>query len=42
MPLAVTMLPVNALVYVLDGALVGAADFQVIDIMANPYYIIGS
>lgn len=29
MPLAVAMLPVNALVYVLDGVLVGANDYQV-------------
>lgn len=29
MPLAIWMLPLNAMVYVLDGVLVGASDFQV-------------
>lgn len=28
LPLAVAMLPVNSLVYVLDGVLVGASDFK--------------
>lgn len=28
LPLAVAMLPVNSLVYVLDGCLVGAGDFK--------------
>jgi len=28
LPLAVAMLPINSLVYVLDGCLVGASDFR--------------